>query len=453
MAEHSDARSFLLESWLELHEIVLEHPEVRQLLFDAVTGLPTTPLLFPRIESLLEERGEISLLCLNVVKYSKIEEIYGWEVFDGVMREVAASLERITGRELRDSDMVAELMISGNAFVVLLSPPRTMERMSPENLDKLAQRVETLVRDDLAEVLDPAIFPKFGCYVGAATAAADPKTRLERLVHNALEVALAESDSREQSDAERRKQGLKQIIDSGDVRTLVHPVFRLADMSIVGYEALSRGPVNSEFERPDKLFKVAYDADLVVTLERLCRKRAFETASRLPEGRLLFINIEPEAVADPELRDIMFTTLLADSDVKPESIVFEITERTAISDFASFRATLEYLRTLGFHIAVDDGGAGYGSLQCLAEVRPEWLKIDMSLVRGIDTDTVRRSLVASMAMFAERMGVHLVAEGIERIEEYTALRELGVLYGQGFLFSQPVEPYPDDADVTPDLTK
>jgi hypothetical protein len=68
MSDGHDQRSFLLESWLEFHEIISAHPEVRRLLFDPVTGLPTTPLLFPRIESLLEERGEISMLCLNVVK-------------------------------------------------------------------------------------------------------------------------------------------------------------------------------------------------------------------------------------------------------------------------------------------------------------------------------------------------------------------------------------------------
>jgi EAL domain-containing protein (putative c-di-GMP-specific phosphodiesterase class I)/GGDEF domain-containing protein len=449
MSEHHSNRSFLLESWLEFHDIITEHPEVRRLLFDPVTGLPTTPLLFPRIESLLEERGEISLLCLNVVKYSKIEEIYGWEIFDDVMRQVAASLERITGAELRDSDMVAELMISGNAFVVLLAPPRTTDCMDCENLEQLAARVENLIREDLAKVLDASIYPKFGCYIGASIAYKDKNVRLERLVHNALEAALAESDSREADDAGRRKARLEQIIAAGDVRTLVHPIFRLSDLGIIGYEALSRGPEGGEFERPDKLFKVAYDADLVVKLERLCRKRAFETAEKLPEGRLLFINIEPDAVADPELRDIMFTTLLARSSVKPEDVVFEITERSAITDFASFRATLEYLRTLGFRVAVDDGGAGYGSLQCLAEVHPEWLKIDISLIRDIDTDDVRRSLVTSMVTFAERMGVKLVAEGIERPEQLRTLRKLGVEYGQGFLFCQPVEPYPEDSDVTP----
>ena len=446
-----DKRSFLLESWLELHDVIAEHPEVRKLLFDPVTGLPTTPLLFPRIESLLEERGEISLLCLNIVKYSKIEEIFGSEVFDSVMREVAAALERITGSEMRDSDMVAELMIAGNAFVVLLAPPRTTDTMDPDALDRLAHRVETRVQEDLATTLDSAVFSKFGCYVGAAIAHRDPAVRLERLVHNALETALAQSDSREITDAQSRRARLEEIISAGSIHTLVHPIFRLDDLSIIGYEALSRGPEGGEFEHPDKLFRVAYDADLVVRLERLCRLRAFEAAPGLPEGRLLFINIEPDAVADPDLRDIMFTTLYIGSGVNPESVVFEITERSAITDFAAFRSTLEYLRTLGFRVAVDDGGAGYASLQSLAEVRPEWLKIDMSLVAEIDTDEIRRILVTSMVMFSERLGVSLVAEGIERVEQLETLRNLGVEYGQGFLFCEPVLPYPADEDITPKL--
>ncbi len=449
MQERREVHDYLLESWLEFHDALRDHPEIKRLLFDPVTGLPTTPLLFPRIESLLEERGEISILCLNVVKYSKIEEIYGWKVFDDVMQQVASALESITGSELRDSDMVAELMISGNAFVVLLSPPRTSETMVTENLNKLARRVEERIRIALKESLSPALFPKFGCYVGAATVHHDPKLRLERIVHDALDRALAQADSREAQDAEERKARLQDIIEAGTVRTFVHPILRLDDLSVFGYEALSRGPENSEFERPDKLFKVAYDADLVLRLERLCRRRALETARNLPDGRLMFINIEPEAVADPELRDVMFSSLLTESDLAPSSVVLEITERTAITDFAAFRSTLEYLRTLGFAVAIDDAGAGYGSLQCLAEVRPEWLKIDISLVRGVDTDEVRAQLVESLVTFSARVGVRLIAEGIETRAELEKLRALGVEFGQGFLFTVPVPPFPADEDVLP----
>jgi EAL domain-containing protein (putative c-di-GMP-specific phosphodiesterase class I)/GGDEF domain-containing protein len=448
-ASREGAREFLLESWLELSEAIDAHPELRKLLFDSVTGLPTTPLLFPRIRALLDDRGEVSLLCLNVVRYSKIEEIYGWKVFDDVMREVSSALEGITGQYLRDSDIIAELMVSGNSFVIVLSPPRNSMRIEVDALRSLARRVEERVREELGTSMSPALFRKFGCYVGSSTIKADPRMRLERLVHEGLEAALNESSTREARDAADRKLRLAEIIDKGEVRTLVHPVLKLDDMSVIGYEALSRGPEGGEFERPDKLFKVAYDADLVLRLERLCRRQAIRAAADLPEGRLLFMNIEPEAIGDPELRDVMFTALLSDAAITPDRIVLEITERTAITDFPSFRSTLEYLRALGFSVAVDDAGAGYGSLQVLAEVRPEWLKIDISLIRGVDADEVRRQLVSILVLFAKRMGVRLIAEGIETQQELETLKELGVGYGQGFLFTEPVPPFPPDESVRP----
>ncbi|MDO9108509.1 MAG: bifunctional diguanylate cyclase/phosphodiesterase [Coriobacteriia bacterium] len=438
------SRAFLLESWIEFHEVIESHPEVRKLLFDPVTGLPTTPLLFPRIRMLLEERGEVSLLAVNVVRYSKIEEIYGWKVFDDVMREVAHALEAIAGSVLRDSDIIAELMISGNSFVVVLSPPRNSVTIDADARQLIVQKVEQSIREYLVGAMDPAVYKKFGCYVGAATVSFDKDVRLERLVHDGLDSALRDSSSRESVDHERRRDLLAEIIRKEQVRTLVHPIFNLDDMSILGYEALSRGPVDSEFERPDKLFHVAYDTDLVLRLERLCRKKAIEAGAKLPAGRLLFINIEPEAVADPELREIMTTTLLAQSNITADRIVLEITERSAITDFSSFRSTLEYVRALGFQVAVDDAGAGYGSLQCLAEVHPEWLKIDLSLIRDVDTDEIRSQLVGSLASFADKIGVGLIAEGIETIGELAKLRELGVRYGQGFLFARPADPFPAD---------
>ncbi len=440
-------RGFLLESWLHLSEAIDQHPELRPLLFDPVTGLPTTPLLFPRIRSLMDERGEVSLLCLNIVKYSKIEEIYGWRVFDDVMRDAARTLESFTGTDMRDSDIVAELMISGNAFVVVLSPPRNTAHMDPEALERLVHRIESRVREALSEVLDAALFRKFGCYAGAAIVRNDENIRMERLVHGGLERALAQSNDRESRDSAARVERLRQIIAEEDVHTLVHPVLDLRDLSVIGYEALSRGPEGGEFERPDKLFAVAYDADLVLELERLCRRKALGTAAGLPSDRLLFLNIEPEAVADPELRDAMFTSLLADVGMSPDRIVLELTERSAIDDFRTFRATLQYLRAMGFKVAVDDAGAGYGSLQCLAEVHPEWLKIDICLVRGIDSDEMRRQLVSSLVRFAEQMNVNLVAEGIETAEELATLREIGVAYGQGYIFGEPCAPFPTDDSV------
>lgn len=434
----------LLESWLDFGEVISRQPELKKLLFDPVTGLPTTPLLFPRIGALLEDRGEVTLLCVNVVRYSRIEEIYGWRKFDEVMREIADVLDEIAGENLRDADVIAELMNSGNAFVIVLSPPRTTACIDPANRIAVARRIESELRERLGERIESAVYHKFGCYVGAATACQDDAMRMERLVYDALERALEDSHQRVKADAAERVGRLREILVSEQIRTLVHPVFELNSMTVIGYEALSRGPEGSEFERPDKLFAVAYDADLVMRLERVCRKKALECAERMPEGRLLFLNVETESVADPQLRDALTSEVLRDSVVEPQSVVLELTERAAIADFGQFRATLDYVRALGFGIAVDDAGAGYGSLQCLAEVQPEWLKVDMSLVRGCDSDSVRATLVETLVTFAKRVGAKLVAEGIETEGELHALREMGVKYGQGYLLAMP------EADIRAD---
>ncbi len=440
-------REGLLQSWLRLSEALEALPEPRQALYDAVTGLPTIPLLFPRIRALLADRGEVSILCLNVVRFSRIEEIRGWKALDEVMRQVAQTLERITGAYLRDADVIAELMISGDSFVIVLSPPRDTENTDGASLEMLVERVESKVREDLEWSIPPALSSKFGCYAGASITKADPKMPLESLVLKGLLRAREQSRSREAVDLATRSRRLVDIIDGREIQTLVQPILRLEDMAVVGYEALSRGPEGSEFEHPDSLFKVAYDSDLVMRLEALCRDQAILSAAALPAGRLLFLKIEPEAVADPGLRDLMSSDLRPDAAVTPSRIVLEITERAAVRDSSAFRASVGYLRALGFSVAVDHAGAGFGSLQVVAEAKPEWLKVDMTLIRGVDTDDVRRGLVGSIATFARRAGVNLVAEGIETEEELAALREIGLEYGQGFLFAEPIAPFPDDADV------
>lgn len=435
--------SRLLESWLELADDLSSRIDLKNVLFDRVTGLPTTPLLFPQIEEALARQKEVAILCINVIKYSKIEEIYGWQVFDDIMFKITEALKEIVGKGLRETDTIAELMVSGNAFVILLAPPRELKVIALADIDKIAERVEKHVHEHLKETIPASVYQKFGCYIGSAIVTRQENVRVERLVFKALEQALVASGQRERRDAEMRQMRLRQIIENEQIHTLFHPVVSLGAQEIVGYEALSRGPADGEFERPDKLFRVAYDGNLVTTLERLCRRKALTNAHRMGKDRLLFINVEPESVTDPELRQITSSLIFNDLCLSPASVVLEITERTAILDFAVFRSALEYLRALGFSIAVDDAGAGYGSLQCIAEIKPDFIKLDMSLIRGIDEDHIKQSLVSTLAQFGTQTGVKVIAEGIETVKEYRKLRELGIDYGQGYLFAYPSEPFAD----------
>ena len=249
----------------------------------------------------------------------------------------------------------------------------------------------------------------------------DKNVRLERQLYTALQEALADSASERDKDAKRRLEQLKKIIEEQEIYTLFHPIVKLPEYEIIGYEALSRGPGQGEFERPDKLFKVAYESDLLIELERLCRKNALTAASSMKPEHMLFLNVEPDSVNDPELRQIAASTLLLDSSLTPDRIVLEITERSAIMAFSAFRSALEYFRALGFKIAIDDAGAGYATLQSIIELKPDFIKLDMSLIRDIDSDNVKQQLVKALKRFGQETGVSMIAEGIETKGELRTL--------------------------------
>lgn len=432
----SEGQSELLKSWLDISALRPEELKLARLLFDEVTELPTVPLLFGEIERVLKERGQLGILCVNVVKYSSVEEIYGWKIFDEIVKRVADALVEVKSEHLREEDILSEVMISGNAFVVLISPPRKKEWVEMVDLDRIRIRLYDVLNAKLKGTLDESLYQKFGCYIGCSVIDYEPLSRLERTVYKGLEEALQDSSLQEAKDAEHRTQELRNIIRTRSVHTVYQPIVDLKEGKTIGFEALSRGP-QGEFEFPEKLFKVAYESDLVWRLERLCREQAFANAKDLEANQLLFVNVDPDAIHDPQFRSDETAKKLAVIDLEPDRIVLELTERTAIKDFTIFRHTLEIFRGLGYKIAVDDVGAGYAALQSIAEVQPDYVKIDMSLIRDCDSEMVKQELANTILNFAKRVGIDAIAEGVETQEELHTLRDLGLRYSQGFLFGIP----------------
>jgi EAL domain-containing protein (putative c-di-GMP-specific phosphodiesterase class I) len=307
---------------------------------------------------------------------------------------------------------------------------------------KIKKRISSKITGAIRNSFDYALFQKFGCYTGSTILNYDKNVRLERQIYAALEEALQDSVSERDKDADRRMEELKKIIKHEEIYTLFHPIVKLPEYDIVGYEALSRGPGQGEFERPDKLFKIAYQSDLLIELERLCRKKALTAACNMKPEHALFLNVEPDSVNDPELRQVAASSLLIDSRLTPDRIVLEITERSAIMDFSAFRSVLEYFRALGFKIAIDDAGAGYATLQAIIELKPDFIKLDMSLIRDIDLDKVKQQLVKALSKFGQKTGVSMIAEGVETKAELKTLLEMNIDLAQGFVFAYPSEPFP-----------
>jgi EAL domain-containing protein (putative c-di-GMP-specific phosphodiesterase class I) len=151
--------------------------------------------------------------------------------------------------------------------------------------------------------------------------------------------------------------------------------------------------------------------------------------TRLAPDQLLFLNVDPHDFADPELDGLT----VAD----PRRVVIEITERTAIKDYPRFRERLQGFRDRGFRIAVDDAGSGYAGLGSIANLEPDFIKLDISLINSIDTNFIKQNLVETMVRFAEEHGAMVIAEGVERAEELETVKRLGVHLVQGFFLHPP----------------
>ena len=227
------------------------------------------------------------------------------------------------------------------------------------------------------------------------------------------------------------------ILKHGEINTLFQPIVSLTSGNILGYEALSRGPEGSRFHRPDHLFDYAHEIQEVWKLDFLCRQKAIENAKPFVGEKKLFINIDPLSMKDSSFQQGFTKEYLKSFQLDTDHIVMEITEKTAIEDYGVFNKLLNSYREQGYSIAVDDAGSGYSGLRTLAETRPEYIKVDMELVRNIDKDVLKQELLKSIRTFSYTAGIEMIAEGIETSGELRKLIELGIDYGQGYRLGRP----------------
>lgn len=406
-----------------------ERVEYERMLHDSLTGLPTLPVMIERSRQRFKERGELVVLYFNFVRYSKIEEIYGWEKLDAVLETTALAV-----REFLD-DMAphpSRLMVSftnDDNFIFFHVPAAGVSAASEGEITEMVARLQRNVQSRIEAQHGEDIAALFDIYVGRAHVYYNPKIRLERLIYRGIREAAQASRSVEQRERARKVADLRTSLRERAVYVDYHPIVHADTEEIFGYEALARGVLRS-LRSPEVMFEVAEEADLIWELSRLCRARALEGLdSYLRPGESLFINVDPHDFSDP---------LFGEKEVSnPERVVLEITERTAIKDYPKFRVRLKALREMGYRFAVDDAGSGYAGLGSIANLEPDFIKLDISLITAIDTNFIKQNLVETMVKFANDHGAMVIAEGVERSEEFTTVRSIGVHLVQGFFLHKP----------------
>ncbi len=228
-----------------------------------------------------------------------------------------------------------------------------------------------------------------------------------------------------------------EILENRMVFPVYQPIVSLDDGAILGYEALSRiSKENTDFNITS-LFKMAEECGKVWELEGVCRKQSLKNATDKPVNTKLFLNVDPNVIHDEKFKAGLTYKYLERYNLTPDDIIFEITERSSIEDADTFKTTIQHYKCQNFKIAIDDFGEGYAGVNRVCAVLPDYIKLDMAIVRDIDKNCVKQALVKNMVCLCQEIHINMIAEGIETAAELKELIHLGVPFGQGYFLQTP----------------
>jgi EAL domain-containing protein (putative c-di-GMP-specific phosphodiesterase class I) len=393
----------------------------------------------PDLERELAERGSLGVLVLDASPLAVIEDEYGTPAYEEVRQRIFKILEEAKGKDYRNGDILCLDRPRGLRFLFLLD--RKRRRNVPLSVADL-RTARSRVVASLVEKFSRAAYPYARKNapppdVGYGLAVYNPLLHTERVIERAIESASLQAAQLRQAEELGRLERLQDILLRERVVTSYQPILRMQEGTVMGFEALSRGPKGSGLESAGELFDAAKSHGLRVELDRLCRKRALLSSGRLPSNAKIFVNTLPATMRDPQFRDKALIDFLDRAQVRPERIVIEITEQEVIENHGIFRDTMAYFTDLGMSFAVDDVGAGYSGLDTIAKLRPAYLKIDIALVREVNVNPVNRSMVKAIIHLGHGINAKVIAEGIGNEEEAQVLRAMLVDYGQGYHLARP----------------
>jgi EAL domain-containing protein (putative c-di-GMP-specific phosphodiesterase class I) len=231
-----------------------------------------------------------------------------------------------------------------------------------------------------------------------------------------------------------KQERIKAVIEKHQISTVYQPIWRLDNVRPIGFECLSRfaaAPTRS----PDKWFAEAAEAGLSTPLELAAVRLGLSALESLPSDIYVAVNVSPQTILSGDLPDVLDGLPLG-------QIVLEITEHAHIDDYDRLLHVLDPLRSRGMRLAVDDAGAGYSSLKHILQIRPDLIKLDITLTRNINLDPARKALASALVVFARETGSRIIAEGVETASELSVLREIGIAKAQGYFLGRPM-PFAD----------
>jgi EAL domain-containing protein (putative c-di-GMP-specific phosphodiesterase class I) len=406
------------------------------------TGMSSIPDLREverRAAVILEAQGGLGVIVIDLLSLARIERSFGGSAYAALRNQLDPLLAEVRGR-VREDDILARDAREGDRYIIFLSGRRTDLPFAVADLDSLCARIAEFLTPRVARLTLPYLREKPTVDVGYGFVLHSALESEERQVLRAIDQAVTSADLRRRLNERALRESVVEIIYNRSVWTAFQPIVEIDSRKVMGHEGLSRGPRGSEFELPLVLFGFAGRYGLTEELERACRRQAFVDWEVFGAPGRLFVNTVPATVRDTSFLGRGLLDFLGPR-LSPRFVTLEITERQVIENVNLYREAMHAFLDLGFTFAIDDVGSGYSGLETVANLGASYLKIDMGLVRDVHQKRVSQQVVKAILDLGNGTGATVIAEGIQSEDEAKALLDLGIRYGQGYLFGRPKDPY------------
>ena len=404
-------------------------------LVDRATGLPTVAMVLDRLKEMLIEQSELGVIFVDIEQFEAIEAEYGWAFFDEFVRRVGEVI--VSEAKARYRNAVVTTHRAGGSSFYVFTETRGHDLAQEGALDTLAVDLRQKLVSELRVRFPKMESEQIGFFVGGTRIEYRPQIRLERQIYQGMQVAADAVRDAEQQRKRQLTKELRDIIRRKRVTTLFQPIVWAQTTGIFGYEMLTRGPGNSSFRNSDMLFSFARENRLAWALEAIALEQAVRQLQTADLGdRKFLFNLEAEMFGESEFKIHEAMVFIGKHR---GHFVFELTERAAIQDYAVFRGLLDDFRDKGIEVAIDDAGSGYASLEAIAALAPDYLKITKGLVSTLAAEPIKQDLVKMLVELSTKIGSKTIAEGIETHDEFTWCRDLGIDLLQGYYFAHPQE--------------
>lgn len=407
---------------------------------DAELSLVELPPLHEYIDEVavrVTRRECVGVLVLDASNLGAWERTHGAALFTQLMSRLAYSTQRMRGSVIRGDDIVCVEAPSGDTIIIFLGGPRQGTDGPTIDFEAIVTRVKRLLFEPFQSTQLWYHTALEQVCTGSALLIRNDSVDPRREVYRAIRQARIDAQVSHRELQRQRHRVVGHMIAQRKIRTLYQPILDLRTMETIGYEALSRAEQADAEKLGVHLFVAAAKADLDGELDQTCRSLSITRRPGLSTSRRLFVNCLPGTFYDP-MRELQMMLDAWEADgLSPSQLVFEITENITHDQLRRILPNVQDLKKRGYQFAVDDVGTGASNLQLIADLEPQFIKMDISLTRGIAASLRKQALASYLLELADKCEAQLIAEGIENQDDLDAIMALGILLGQGYLLGMP----------------